>query len=111
MAHRAFWELVEGEIPSGMCLLHSCDNKKCVNPAHLRVGTHAENMAEASARKRFPSRRGELNSRAKLTSHDVEEIREDRSMSNASLGRKYGVSDVQIGNIKRNLAWNMERHK
>ena len=105
LAHRSLWELLRESIPDGMCLLHSCDNRKCVNPAHLHVGTQAENMAEASARKRFPSRKGELNIRAKLTLDQVNEIRADRSMSNVSLGKKYGVSDVQIGNIKRGMSW------
>jgi HNH endonuclease len=55
-AHRVAYRLWFGPIPDGLDVLHSCDNPSCVRPAHLRVGTHAENMAEAVARRRFPGR-------------------------------------------------------
>ncbi|MGR7993860.1 HNH endonuclease signature motif containing protein [Xanthobacter sp. ZOL 2024] len=54
-AHRFAYELYKGPIPEGMEILHSCDVKNCVNPDHLRVGTHRENMEEASARGLMPS--------------------------------------------------------
>lgn len=56
-AHRLSYELHKGPIADGMHILHSCDVKRCVNPDHLRAGTHAENMAEAASRNRM--RRGE----------------------------------------------------
>lgn len=49
-AHKFAYELYNGKIPRGRHVLHSCDVKTCVNPDHLRAGTHAENMAEASVR-------------------------------------------------------------
>ena len=52
-AHRYSISLT-GKDPAGWEVLHSCDNPPCVNPAHLRLGTHAENMKEAKDRKRFP---------------------------------------------------------
>ena len=57
-AHRFSYELHKGPIPEGMAILHSCDVKHCVNPDHLRAGTHAENMAEASARGLMPKGEG-----------------------------------------------------
>lgn len=52
-AHRLSYELHRGPIPNGMHILHSCDVKDCVNPDHLHVGTHAQNMAEAFERNRM----------------------------------------------------------
>ena len=54
-AHRFSHELNNGPIEEGMEILHSCDNRKCVNPDHLRQGTHAENMQEAAERGRMRS--------------------------------------------------------
>jgi len=54
-AHRYSYELHKGPVPEGMEILHSCDVRACINPSHLRAGTHSENMAEAAARGRMPS--------------------------------------------------------
>jgi hypothetical protein len=43
-SHRVAWELVNGPVPEGQLILHSCDNRACCNPAHLRPGSHQENM-------------------------------------------------------------------
>lgn len=105
LAHRAYWQLVVGEVPGDMCLLHSCDNKKCVNPAHLRIGTHAENMAEAKERNRMRPMRGSDNGMAKISYQIAEEIRADKTSSNVSLAKKYGVSDVVISKVRLGKSW------
>ena len=48
--HRYSYELHKGPIPEGLHILHECDNKVCINPDHLRAGTHAENIEDAVAR-------------------------------------------------------------
>lgn len=75
LAHRLSYYLAHGEWPLPYCL-HSCDNPPCVNPAHLRPGTDADNHADASLRQR--KRAGEDHYRAKLTEVDVRRIRKLR---------------------------------
>jgi hypothetical protein len=91
-AHRVSWEIHNGgRVPAGLCVLHSCDNPPCVNPAHLRAGTRAENMADMKARGRSRS--------TKLTTAQVSEIRASGE-SAAVLGARYGVSKSAVHRAK-----------
>lgn len=94
-SHRIAYEQLVGPIQEGMDLLHSCDVRRCVNPAHLRPGTHQENMDEAKAKLRHTY--GERNHSAKLTAEKVLEIRRDYTGDNAEdLAKKYGVGPTTI---------------
>lgn len=56
-AHRVVYQLCKSDIPFGLIVMHSCDNRKCVNPSHLSVGTYEDNLRDASAKGRMASNR------------------------------------------------------
>lgn len=104
-AHRAAWERANGEIPEGYCVCHSCDNRSCVNPSHLFIGTHAENMADMVRKARGRAPRGENSPRAALTNAQARQIRDElgpaprpRGLIN-EMARRHGVHHSVIGDI------------
>ena len=109
--HRMAYELYKGPIPPGVCVCHHCDNRKCVNPAHLWVGTKAENNADMFKKGRgrsFGLVRGEDCPNAKLTWADVDEIRRIGKCGAATqrtLAHQFGVSHSTIGNVLREKTW------
>lgn len=58
VAHRLAWKAWRGEIPEGMSVLHKCDNRACVNPDHLWLGTYSDNMKDCWSKGRNPGRKG-----------------------------------------------------
>lgn len=108
-AHRVSWELHNGAIPDGLQVLHHCDNPSCVNPTHLWLGNHAENMADMSKKKRGKSNPacGENSTSSKLTNSDVMEIRKLRAngVTRRVLAEKYGVTEGTIGHIASRTTW------
>lgn len=109
LAHRVAYTLAKGEIPPGVYVLHSCDNRACVNPDHLSLGDQKQNMKEMDLRGRrnqwSPS--GERNPRAKLLQADVDQIRL-RLLSGEgfrSIATKYGMSVLAIKRIKTRETW------
>lgn len=101
-AHRLSWEAHKGEIPVGKSVCHKCDNPPCVNPEHLFLGTHAENMADKKNKGRVP--KGPSHSSAKLSDKDIPLIRADTD-STRKIGAKYGVSSTVVSQIKRRVLW------
>ena len=98
-----------GPIPNGMEVCHKCDIPECVNPGHLFLGTHIENMADMARKGRNPGNGGMVGERhgsAKLSNAQVAAIREalQQGVRDADLARQYGVTPALINNIKHNRA-------
>lgn len=106
LAHRLAWELDRGyPAPDTMQVMHKCNNKLCVNPDHLKLGTQAENLAQAAQDGLYLS--GERHPNAKLTDDQVRMIRKllSEGMTGAALARMYHVSTFTISCIKRRKNW------
>jgi len=108
-AHRFSWEQAYGPIPKGAMVCHRCDNRLCVRPTHLFLGTSAENTADMRAKGRdsFGKNQGERHGRAKLTDEIVKEVRR-RHLAGESeriLSREFGISRSWLGYIVRREAW------
>lgn len=109
-AHRAAWMLTHGPISPGLVVRHHCDNRGCVNPAHLEIGTHLDNMRDAVERGRtshIPRLIGIQHPRAKLTDSAVIDIRHRRvgGESAAALAEEFGVSRSLIWQVARGALW------
>jgi len=108
-AHRISWKIHNGNIPSGLDVLHDCDTPACVNPKHLWVGTHTENMNDKNRKGRngFPSLKGEEHGNAKLTDVLVLEIRAEakRGRSKKWMAKKYNVDPSTISDVVRRKSW------
>ena len=101
-AHRFMWEALNGPVPDGLFVLHRCDVQNCVNPSHLWLGTHAENMADCKSKGR--STAGERDAMAKLIELEVRQILASEH-KHQELANKYGVSRGTISRIKRRERW------
>ena len=96
-AHRYSYEFYVGPIPEGMVIMHTCDNPPCVNPAHLRVGTKAENNADAARKNR--TNKGAKHWNCRLSDDDIAAIRASDEPK-AALAKRYGVDYSHIWRIK-----------
>lgn len=124
LAHRWAYQIRFGAIPEKRVVRHKCDNKRCVNPDHLELGTHKDNTRDMIERGRArwqrdpesfkrhikrmvslaPPLRGERNGRAKLTREQVETIRADPRQQRI-IAMEYRVSKSLIHAIKAGKLW------
>jgi hypothetical protein len=116
-AHRAAYSLFcDGSI-DGLLVCHRCDNRACVNPDHLFVGTHQDNANDASRKGRLRwsetrktnAPKGERHHEAKLTWGDVIRIRSSKEPG-TTLSARYGVTPTQICKIRKGKAWRVDGH-
>jgi hypothetical protein len=104
-AHRLAWIMLNGD-PGALEVAHKCDNRICVNPAHLFLATHQENMADCKSKGRQARA-----TRAKLTVAQVRAIRSEyraknkRRTNSQALAAKYGIGVGAISAIMRGETW------
>jgi hypothetical protein len=91
LAHRLSWELFVGDIPAEMHVLHTCDNRACVRPDHLFLGTEFDNGKDAAIKDRR---------RQKLTANQVREIRVS-SGTHVDIANRFGIHQCNVSRIKR----------
>ena len=104
-AARVMYQLTIGDIPEGLCVLHTCDNRGCVNPYHLYAGTNQDNVNDKVKRGRQP--RGEKSSPAKLTDNIVRGIvvllKEGKTYK--EIAARFNTTDERVHYIATGKAW------
>lgn len=108
LAHRAAYSAWVGTIPEGQVVRHRCDNRRCINPEHLVLGTQADNIADAVERDRMP--RGDTHHNAVITGEIAREVVKQRNagVGSTELAEKYGVSRTVIKGIVRGSMWSRD---
>lgn len=129
LAHRLSYNLFKGQIAKGLCVCHTCDNRKCCNPDHLWLGTHTENIKDAFKKGRLapiwgrkktqeekdkiqrnrsiPDQKGEKHHNSKLKNDQVIEIRKllNKKVKYREISEKFGIDICSIPDIKFRRTW------
>jgi hypothetical protein len=105
-AHRVSWELTHCPIPHGLEVCHHCDVPACVNPTHLFLGTHAENMQDSVRKKRHAT--GTRNGQSRLSADDVCAIRAryaQGGITYQALAHQFGVGLTTVHWVIHRVTW------
>lgn len=108
-AHRVAFEVYKGPIPDGANVCHTCDNRRCVNPAHLWLGTRSENMKDCSRKGRtvIPHFIGSNHPEAKMDEEKVRSVRLEvaEGMPKRAAARKYAIDRATLRSILERRTW------
>lgn len=104
LVHRLAFEMANGPIPAGRLVCHRCDNRRCMEPEHLFLGSIADNNADMRAKGRGVTLFGSRNGRARITESDVVAIRAASGTSDVVAAR-FGVSPSTIRHIRQGKQW------
>ncbi len=107
LAHRVSYEEFVGKIPTGFFVCHKCDTRDCVNPDHLFIGTHSDNMQDMIKKKRqnYPS--GELAGRSKISQKIADEMRVlfFSGKTRKEISKLFGICRPHVSQILLNRLW------
>jgi len=106
-AHRVSYIIHKGDIPIGMYVCHTCDNRICCNPAHLFLGTTKDNVQDMIKKGRKKTVKGSSCSWAKLTEDQIVKMLKlfEQGYTNAQVGKMFGIHRGSAGEIKRGEIW------
>lgn len=103
-AHRVSWRIFKGEIPDKQCVLHKCDERLCVNPDHLFLGSVKDNQQDAANKGRLP--RGKKHHWVKLTEQQVRTVLENPNhLTQCQLASDFNVCEATISHIINRKRW------
>ncbi len=109
LAHRWVWEKKNGPIPKGLCVLHKCDNRACINVDHLFLGTQRDNLEDMTrkGRRRYGVKLGEQNNFARYKTAEVIAIRNlfGVGMTISALQRRFSGCYQAIWAIVHRKSW------
>ena len=97
-----------GDIPEDMVIMHTCDNPSCINPEHLTLGTHRDNVLDKFKKGRNTCQKGENNNMAVLNWDMVSYIRSSGKTAK-ELSKELGYNRVTIHNVLTNKTWNTDK--
>jgi hypothetical protein len=109
-AHRVSFELHNTPIMNEQHVMHICDNRRCINPSHLKLGTRIENMADMNSKGRNRQPSGAHHPNAKITPQAAEEIRRrytpySKKDGSMALAREFNVSQGTVSAVLRGVTW------
>lgn len=102
--HRISWYLHFGEFDRSLCILHRCDNRKCVNPSHLFIGTQDDNMKDRQSKGRTVNPVGSSHGRSKLTEAIVLRILKSK-LNGRQAAKHFKISEPTISMIRKGRIW------
>ncbi len=110
LTHRYSWEQSNGKIPRGLCVLHKCDNRACIRPDHLFLGSKRDNTRDMffkGRQRNLGITKGQDHGQSKLTNDDVLRIRAGvaAGRTQRSFAKELGVSEALISKVVLRKYW------
>jgi hypothetical protein len=110
LAHRVSFELHNAPIMNEQHVMHSCDNRKCINPLHLELGSRVDNMQDMLAKGRANRAHGQRHGMSKITAEIAAEIRRryvphGKENSSSAMAREFGVTQAAVSAVIRGITW------